>query len=131
VHVDPETRRPTRLPAEFEAVYGPSAGDGRPRSSLRHPPAPPAGAESFEWSFGQSEIDLAGHVSNLWYWKVAEEFLDLSPLRAADGAGAVLEAEFRSGIGRGAATVQRDGQMLWISDPEGIVAGTLAISSGP
>jgi len=131
IHVDPETRRPSRLPAEFEAVYGPSAGDNRPRSSLRHPPAPPEDAESFEWVFGAAEIDLAGHVSNLWYWKVAEEFLDLSPIRSSSGGETVLEAEFRSGIGRGVATVHRSGSMLWVSDPEGTVAGTLSVSSGP
>ena len=130
VHVDPESRRPTRLPAEFEAVYGPSAGENRPRSSLRHPPEPPADAESFDWTFGRAEIDLAGHVSNLWYWKVAEEFLDLSPIRRQAGE-ATLEAEFRSGIGLGLATVHRSGSMLWVSDPDGTVAGTLSISSGP
>ena len=125
IHVDPETRRPTRLPKAFEDVYGPSAGDHRPRSSLRHPPTPPDGAERLEWSFGRSEIDLAGHVSNLWYWDVAEEYLDLAPLRSG---GATLEAEFRSGIGHGAATVHKAGSMLWISDGGGTVAGTLSIS---
>jgi acyl-ACP thioesterase len=124
VHVDPETRRPLRLPPEFERIYGPSAGESRPRSSLRHPSAPPAGAERLEWSFGRSKIDLAGHVSNLWYWEVAEEYLDLSALAAG---GAVLEAEFRSGIGHGPAPVHRSGSMLWISDPGGTVAGTLSI----
>jgi acyl-ACP thioesterase len=124
VHVDPETRRPLRLPPEFERIYGPSAGESRPRSSLRHPSAPPAGAERLEWWFGRSKIDLAGHVSNLWYWEVAEEYLDLSALAAG---GAVLEAEFRSGIGHGPATVHRSGSMLWISDPGGTVAGTLSI----
>ena len=43
MHVDPETRRPPRLPPEFERIYGPSAGERRPRSSLRHPSAPPDG----------------------------------------------------------------------------------------
>ncbi len=126
VHVDPETRRPARLPTAFEEVYGPSAGDRRPRSSLRHPPAPPDDAESLEWSFRRSEIDLAGHVSNLWYWDVAEEYLDLSPLHSEGGT---LEAEFRSGIGNGAAAVHRAGSMLWVSDPDGTVAGTLSIRS--
>jgi acyl-ACP thioesterase len=124
VHVDPETRRPTRLPTAFQEVYGPSAGDHRPRSSLRHPSTPPADAERLEWSFGRSEIDLAGHVSNLWYWDVAEEYLDLSPLQSG---GATLEAEFRSGIGHGTAIVHRADSMLWVSDAEGTVAGTLSI----
>ncbi len=40
----------------------------------------------------------------------------------------MLEAEFRSGIGRGLATVHRAGRMLWISAPDGTVAGTLAVA---
>lgn len=125
VHVDPETRMPARLPPEFDRIYGPSAGERRARSSLRHPPAPPADAERHEWTFGRSDIDIAGHVSNLWYWQVAEEFLDFSPLRSGT---AILEAEFRSGIGHGTATVHRSDSMLWISDAAGTVAGTLSIS---
>ncbi|MFN8113152.1 MAG: thioesterase [Solirubrobacterales bacterium] len=125
VHVDPETRLPARLPEEFERIYGPSAEGRRARASLRHPPEPPAGAERLEWWFGNSAIDLAGHVSNLWYWQPAEEYLDLPT--AATEAPVVLEAEFRSGIGHGLATVHRSGQMLWISDSEGTVAGTLAV----
>ena len=68
VHVDPETRLPARLPEEFERIYGPSAEGRKARASLRHPPTPPADAERFEWWFGRAMIDLAGHVSNLWYW---------------------------------------------------------------
>lgn len=124
VHVDAETRRPIRLPARFEDVYGPSAGDRKPRSSLRHPSAPPEDAERFEWEFGRSDIDLAGHVSNVWYWQVAEEYLDLSL-----AGPVILEAEFRSGIGLGKAFVHRADGMLWISDPAGTVAGTLSVGT--
>ena len=72
---------------------------------------------------GRSLIDLAGHVSNLWYWQPAEEHLAL-PSAAAPTA--ILEAEFRSGIGHGAATLHRADGMLWISDAAGTVAGTIA-----
>jgi acyl-ACP thioesterase len=123
VHVDPGTRMPARLPAAFEAVYGPSAAERRARGGLRHPAAPPAGSERFDWWFGRSLIDLAGHVSNLWYWQVAEEFLELPT--AASGPHA-LEAEFRAGIGHGGAVVHRWGPMLWICDAEGTVAATIA-----
>jgi len=126
VHVDPQTRMPARLPAEFERIYGPSAGGRKARSSLRHPPAPPDGADRFDWWFGRAAIDLAGHVSNLWYWQPAEEYLDLP---TAGSGPAVLEAEFRSGIGHGPATVHRAGTTLWISDAAGTVAGTVAVAA--
>lgn len=130
VHVDPATRMPSRLPEEFERIYGPSAAGRKARASLRHPPEPPADAERLEWWFGESAIDLAGHVSNLWYWQPAEEFLGLPGAPTADHGPepVVLEAEFRSGIGRGLATVHRAGRMLWISAPDGTVAGTLAVA---
>jgi acyl-ACP thioesterase len=131
VHVDPETRLPARLPQEFEEIYGPSAGDRKARSSLRHPAEPPAGAEELSWNFGSSDIDLAGHVSNLWYWQVAEEYLDLSQPAESSGGPLVLEAEFRAGVGRGRAIVHRAGTMLWISDQEGTLAATLAVVTDP
>jgi len=123
VHVDPETRLPARLPASFEAIYGPSAGDRRARGGLRHPAEPPAGAERSEWWFGRSQIDFAGHVSNLWYWQVAEELLEMP---TAGSGPAALEAEFRAGIGHGAAAVHRSGSMLWICAPDGTVAATIS-----
>jgi acyl-ACP thioesterase len=132
VHVDPDTRLPARLPEEFESIYGPSAAGRKARAALRHPPEPPAEAERLEWWFGNSSIDLAGHVSNLWYWQPAEEFLDLPNAPAPDEAPApvVLEAEFRSGIGHGLAAVHRAGRILWISDAAGTVAGTVAVADG-
>ena len=72
-------------------------------------------------------IDLAGHVRNLWYWQPAEEFLELPSAAEAATTPVVLEAEFRSGIGHGLATVDRAGDQLWISDAAGTVAGTIAV----
>ena len=46
VHVDPETRMPARLPAEFEEIYGPSTEGRKARASLRHPPRAPGLAPS-------------------------------------------------------------------------------------
>jgi acyl-ACP thioesterase len=123
VHVDPVARRPVRLPAGFQDVYGPSAGGARPRTSLRHPASPPEGAERIDWAFGIADLDIAGHVNNTFYWRVAEELLDLE----AGGSNAtVLEAEYRAGIGAGPAFVHRDGSMLWITDVDGSLAATIS-----
>lgn len=124
VHVDPEARRPARLPARFHEVYGESAGNRRPRSSLRHPSTPPADAEQLEWFFSRADIDLAGHVNNTFYWRVAEEYLDLSVLARGP---ALFEAEYRAGIGPGSAAIARAGSMLWVSDLAGTLAATLSI----
>jgi acyl-ACP thioesterase len=123
VHVDPETRMPARLPAAFEATYGPSAAGRKARAALRHPASPPDDAERFRWWFGRSLIDLAGHVSNLWYWQVAEEFLEMP----VDSGPVALEAEFRAGIGHGPAIVHRSDSMLWICAEDDTVAATIAV----
>ncbi len=123
VHIDPATRLPARLPASFEAIYGPSTEGRRARAALRHPPTPPADAERSEWWFGRSQIDLADHVSNLWYWQLAEEHLEMPTV---DSGPLALEAEFRAGIGHGAAVVHRSDSMLWVCDGDGAVAATIA-----
>lgn len=122
VHIDPESRRPARLPPTFADAYGLSAAGRRPRSSLRHPPAPPTDAERLQWAFSRADVDIFGHVNNAMYWRVAEEHLQLD--RVTDGGG-VLEAEYRAGIGTGPATIHRSGEMLWISGAGGEVAATL------
>lgn len=124
VHVDPVARRPARLPDRFLDVYGESAAGRRPRSSLRHPPTPPEGAERLAWEFHRADIDLAGHVNNTLYWRVAEEYL-----KAASGPSepSFFEAEFRAGIAAGAAIVHRAGAMLWVCSPAGELAATLTV----
>ncbi len=123
VHVDPAGRRPVRLPPDFLQAFGPPASAPRPRSSLRHPPAPPAGAERLAWSFAVADIDRAGHVSNIAYWRLAEEHLDI-PREAP----CLLEAEYRAGIGAGPATVHRGGSTLWVGEPGPSLAATLRVS---
>lgn len=127
VHIDPGARRPARLPEAFHAVYGESAAGRRPRTSLRHPAAPPAGAASFDWRFARADLDIAGHVNNTMYWRLAEDHLDTAPLER--GGGAVAEAEYRAGLGAGVASVERADGMLWVRDPEGSVAATLSIGT--
>lgn len=125
VHVDPGARRPIRLPESFRERFGASAAGERPRTSLRHPAEPPDSADALEWRFGESDLDLAGHVNNTIYWRLAEELLDGSPLRASTPT--ILEAEFRAGIGAGTASVRRAEGMLWVGDTSGRLAGTLRL----
>ena len=126
VHVDPVARRPARLPARFLEVYGESAAGRRPRSSLRHPPAPPDDAKRLGWEFHRADIDLAGHVNNTLYWRIAEEYLEAA---SAPSAQTFFEAEFRAGIATGPAVVHRAGAMLWVSDPDGGLAATLTVEA--
>lgn len=121
VHMDPETRRPARLPEAFHAGYAESAAGARPRSALRHPSSPPEEAEELSWSFVRADLDIAGHVNNTMYWRVAEDLLP------APAGGMVAEAEFRAGIASGPALVARSGPMLWIRAPDGAVAASLAL----
>lgn len=44
-----------------------------------------------------------------------------------EGSSAVLEAEYRAGIGAGPARVHRHGAMIWVSDASGTLAGTLSL----
>ena len=128
VHVDPELRRPARLPADFYDVYAESAAGRRPRSSLRHPPAPPEGAEELAWRFLRADVDLIGHVNNAMYWRVAQELLERD---AIVGSPCVLEAEYRGGIGPGPARVHRAGDQLWVCGGERTAAATISLQRDP
>lgn len=128
VHLDPRLRRPSRLPEDFLAIYGAAAGGRRPRSSLRHPPAPPADAERHEWRFTAADIDYAGHVNNTAYWRIAEQLFGLAPL--ANGP-VRLEIEYRGGVGAGPAVVHRAAEMLWVCDPGEVVAATISVAAPP
>lgn len=125
VHVDPQARRPARLPAAFHEIYAESAAGRRPRASLRHPPSPPAGAKELSWTFARADVDLAGHVNNAAYWRIAEEYFDLSRLGERPAS---LEAEYRSGIGPGPAHVHRSGEALWVGAADGAIAATLRLT---
>jgi acyl-ACP thioesterase len=121
VHMDPETRRPARLPEAFHPVYAESAAGARPRSSLRHPHDPPAGADELSWRFVAADLDIAGHVNNTMYWRLAEDLLPLP-----DGPF-TTEAEYRAGADAGEARVLRSGGMLWVIGAGDAVAATLSV----
>jgi acyl-ACP thioesterase len=121
VHIDPETRRPARLPEAFHAGYAESAAGARPRSTLRHPADPPAEAEELSWRFVAADLDIAGHVNNTMYWRLAEDLLP-----APDGAF-TAEAEFRAGADAGDARVKRSAGMAWVLAGDGATAATLSV----
>lgn len=99
VHVDAATGRPTVLPAEFHAIYGPATGGRTVRANLRHPAVLEGGERRWQWTPRFCDYDVLGHVNNSNYWTVVEEELvrrrDIrAPLRA--------ELEHRDALGPGA-----------------------------
>jgi len=121
VHLQPDGARPRPLPAGFDAIYAPSAMGRRVRARLRHPPAPPAGAQVRPWQFRGADLDLAGHVNNAVYWTALEEEL----VAAEPAGGLAAEIEHRAAASAGPATVHADGAMRWIAGADGAVVATL------
>lgn len=105
VYVD-ERGRPARLPAEFFAHWGASAGDRRVTARLSHPDPPPA-APATAWALRSTDFDVVGHVNNAAYWEAVEELLPVAPGR--------WEIEFRDEVPAGARSVDVvvDGAGLW------------------
>jgi acyl-ACP thioesterase len=122
VHIDPVTRLPARLPEVFHRGFAESAGEHRPRTSLRHPASPPEDAERLSWRFTDADIDIAGHVNNTMYWRLAEELLP------AIAGPVTAEAEYRAGASTGDATVRRAGGMIWVLGADDETAATLALT---
>jgi acyl-ACP thioesterase len=126
VQVDPESRRPVRLTDRFHEIYGESAAGARARTKLSHPAAAPSGATPTEWSFSAADVDVAAHVNNAAYLRIAEALIAPAP-----GAAYELEAEYRTGIGPGLALVLREGPTAWVlPDAEAEAAATLRCQSG-
>ena len=120
VHVDLETGRPKRLPADFDRRLR----RGR-RGTQRHGSArsttPPPESRPVPWPARFSDFDVLGHVNNAVYWAVVEEHLDLI-------APVTVVLEYRGGIDRGqAAGVVVEGDSLWIL-ADGAVAASARIT---
>ena len=121
VHLQRDGARPRRLPAGFQAIYGPSARGRRVKARLRHPALPPVGAVVRPWRFRGADLDLAGHVNNAVYWAALEDEL----VAGEPDGGLEAEIEHRAPAGTGEAAVLADGPMRWITDRAGVVAATL------
>jgi acyl-ACP thioesterase len=89
IHLD-DSRRPARLDARFEEVYGEARG-GRwvtPRLTLADPPPR---VSSLAWPIRLSDADVLGHVNNASYWQGVEEVLRGRRLAVGGPLAAVLE----------------------------------------
>jgi acyl-ACP thioesterase len=120
VHLDPTSRRPSRLGEEFHAVYGQSADGRRVRSRLRHPARPPEPVRA-RWRFRASDLDVAGHVNNAAYWAPVEELFAGGP----EPDGADVEIEFREPGQPGEAALLRDGSAMWVEDERGALLASM------
>jgi acyl-ACP thioesterase len=72
--LDVATQAPARLPAGFDALFGPSAG-GRRISSRLWLDGPSAGATTVAWPLRLTDHDLLAHVNNAAYFEAVEEQL--------------------------------------------------------
>ena len=132
VHVDAATGRPTVLPAEFHALYGPATGGRTVRASLRHTAPPEVVERSWPWMPRFCDFDVLGHVNNANYWTVVEEELarrrDVrAPMRA--------ELEHRDALEPGAVADvsvvdNADGFGLWIIEG-GAVRASATVKGTP
>ena len=87
VHIDMASGRPSRIPAEFDELYGEAHGGRRVKARLDHPDPPDADLDGFAWPLRFTDFDVLGHVNNAACWQIVEQALserrDLrAPLRA-------------------------------------------------
>jgi acyl-ACP thioesterase len=109
VHLDTEHWRPVRFAEEEFELYGASAAGRRVTARLRHP-GPESPAETSEWVFRATELDIAGHINNAAYWQPLEQELLAGPdLPALDA-----EIEFRAPAQPGAKRWVSAGRRRWI-----------------
>ena len=123
VHLDPETWRPTPLSAPELELYGPSV-DGRRVTARLHHPQPEAIRDGVPWVFRATELDIADHINNSAYWQPLEEELLARP----EPAGIDVEIEFRTPAQPGDKRVISDGDMRWITSPDGDVHASILIA---
>ncbi len=100
VHVELPSGRPIPVDAQFESIYGPTAGGREVTARLRHDARPPAGEPRRAFPLRFVDFDPLDHVNNAASWSVVEDELarhaDLRPPYRA-------ELEYRGPIERGAA----------------------------
>lgn len=119
--VDRAAGRPARLPADFRAVYGPSAAGRTVPARLSHPRPDGAGGGR-AWPLRAADFDVAGHVNNAVHWAAVEDVV-----AEAGWLPAVAEVEYRRPVLPGCAPVLVTGHdearaAAWLLDGEAVLA---------
>jgi acyl-ACP thioesterase len=91
VLIDRREGRLTRLPAAFDALYGPSTLGRIVSAKLELPPRPQPDAPTLKWPLRLTDLDALGHANNAVYWEAIETALALVDRGAAGPLRAVLE----------------------------------------
>lgn len=119
VHLDMDTGRPLKLPAQFHELYAEAAGGRKVRARLRHDDPPVEGIEPAPWPLRFVDFDVLGHVNNAVSWAaVEEERVAREHLRAPVRA----EIEYRAPVERGHEVVrlaqdhEGGGLSVWLVD---------------
>lgn len=116
IHLDPERRVPSLLTQRELDMYGSSAGDRHVHYRLRHP-RPERATPVRDWTFRETDCDMADHVNNAAYWEPLEE--ELLERERTEGRlrSASAEIEFRNPAQPGPKAVLADREFRWIVDP--------------
>jgi acyl-ACP thioesterase len=91
VLIDRASSRLARLPAAFEALYGPSTGGRKVSAKLELAPEPAPNATQLAWPLRAADIDTLGHANNAVYWAAIETVLAMTP----NGTGAPAAPQLR------------------------------------
>lgn len=124
VNLDRDGGVPRRLGEDFHAVFGPSTAGRKVKARLNHPPAPGPSGEPGTWSFRATDLDVANHVNNAALWHVLEQEL-IAANPEPDRIDA--EIEYHAPAALGAALLLRDGDMRWLTTPEGETLASIAV----
>lgn len=123
VHLDMDTGRPLKLPAQFHDLYAEAAGGRTIRARLHHddPPAPTdaGGPSPAPWPLRFTDFDVLDHVNNAVSWAAVEE--ERAPRRHLR-APVRAEVEYRAAVERGhevarlAVDHEGGGLSVWLVD---------------
>jgi acyl-ACP thioesterase len=79
------TGRPARLPAAFDAIYGPPTLGRVVSAKLELALQPAPGATQLPWPLRITDMDALGHANNAVYWAAVETALAVGHEGAANG----------------------------------------------